>query len=146
MLLSQAAKATNAKVLKPILGRGFLAGGFDRVYDCVGSHASIDDALRITRGGGTVVMVGAAGVLPPLDLTFLWNKELKFEGTVFYGHEEHASKRQRTFDVVLDLLTTSSEGLAPLVTHRFPLEDYEKAIDVNLDRREHKSVKAVFQI
>ena len=145
-LLSQAAKATGSSLLKPILGRGFLAGGFDRVYDCVGSHASIDDALRITRGGGTIVMVGAAGVLPPLDMTFVWNKELKLEGTVFYGNEDYGREKRRTFDVVLDLLQSSHENLAQLVTHRFPLEEYAKAIDVNLDRREHKSVKAVFTI
>ena len=91
-------------------------------------------------------MVGAAGVLPPLDMTFLWNKELKFEGTVFYGNEDYKKEKRRTFDVVLDLLSDSHDGLAELVTHRFPLEDYARAIDVNLDRREHKSVKAVFKI
>ncbi|MEO8874361.1 MAG: zinc-binding dehydrogenase [Polyangiaceae bacterium] len=145
-LLEQAAAGTKSRVLKPILGRGFLSGGFDRIYDCVGSHASIDDALRITRGGGTIVMVGAAGVLPPLDLTFLWNKELKFEGSVFYGHEDFAGKKRRTFEVALELIESSHALLSPLVTHRFPLEAYEKAIDVNLDRRENKSVKAVFEI
>ena len=101
-------------------------------------------------------MVGAAGILPPLDLTFLWNKELKFEGTAFYGHEDLAllrgpkrvigGPRRRTFEVALDLLGDTHASLAPLVTHRFPLEAYEKAIDVNLDRREHKSVKAIFEI
>jgi L-iditol 2-dehydrogenase len=145
-LIDQAAAATKAGILKPILGRPFLSGGFDRVYDCVGSHASIDDALRITRGGGTIVMVGAAGVLPPLDLTFLWNKELKIEGSVFYGHEDFKGKRQRTFEAALDLLQGTHETLSPLVTHRFALESYEKAIDVNLDRKLHKSVKAVFEI
>lgn len=145
-LLDQAARATSSKLLKPILGRGFLAGGFDRVYDCVGSHASVDDALRITRGGGTIVMVGAAGVLPPIDMTFVWNKELKIEGTVFYGHEEWRGKRQRTFEITLDLLASTERKLAGLVTHRFPLEDYERAIDVNLDRRESRSIKAVFEI
>jgi len=145
-LLDQAAAATRSRLLKPILGRGFLSGGFDRIYDCVGSHASIDDALRITRGGGTIVMVGAAGVLPPLDLTFLWNKELKIEGSAFYGHEEFRGTKRRTFEVALDLLGDTHASLASLVTHRFPLEAYEKAIDVNLDRREHKSVKAIFEI
>ncbi len=145
-LIEQAAAATNAGILKPILGRPFLSGGFDRVFDCVGTHASIDDALRITRGGGTIVMVGAAGVLPPLDLTFLWNKELKLEGSAFYGHEEFKGKKQRTFEATLDLLQDTHTLLSPLVTHRFALESYEKAIDVNLDRKLHQSVKAVFEI
>lgn len=145
-LLEQAARETNSKILKPMIGRGFLAGGFDRIYDCVGSHASVDDALRVARGGATIVMVGAAGVLPPLDLTFVWNKELKLEGTVFYGHEEHAGKRQRTFETTLDLLGGTSRDLASLVTHHFELEDYERAIDANVDRRASKSIKTVFRI
>jgi threonine dehydrogenase-like Zn-dependent dehydrogenase len=147
-LLDQAARLTRADVLKPILGRGFLSGGFDRVYDCVGSHLSVDDALRITRGGGSIVMVGAAGVLPPIDMTFLWQKELKLEGTVFYGHEAWKAGRARTFEVCLELLTStpSQAKLGALVTHKFPLEDYAQAIEVNLDRRAHKSVKAVFAV
>ncbi len=148
-LLDQAARATSSDVLKPLLGRGFLSSGFDRVYDCVGSHASLDDALRITRGGGSIVLVGAAGVLPSIDWTFVWQKELAIEGTVFYGNEPWKGGRARTFDVCLELLSGSGagrSGLEHLVTHRFPLEEYARAIEVNLDRRQHKSVKAVFAI
>jgi threonine dehydrogenase-like Zn-dependent dehydrogenase len=130
----------------PSTGRGFLAGGFDRVYDCAGSQQSIDDALRITRGAGTIVMVGAAGMLPKLDWTFVWNKELKIEGTVFYGHEDWKGGCARTFETALELLASTEAPLAQLVTHRIPLEAYAQAIEVNLDRRAHKSVKAVFAI
>ncbi|HEX7664871.1 MAG TPA: alcohol dehydrogenase catalytic domain-containing protein [Polyangiaceae bacterium] len=145
-LIEQAAKETGSKTLKPMIGRPFLAGGFDRIYDCVGSHASIDDALRIARGGATIVLVGAAAVLPPLDLTFLWNKELKFEGTAFYGTEDFRGKRQRTFEATLDLMSGTKRELAPLVTHHFALDDYEKAIDANVDRRASKSIKTAFRI
>jgi threonine dehydrogenase-like Zn-dependent dehydrogenase len=92
--------------------------------------------------------VGAAGVMPPIDMTFVWQKELKLEGTVFYGTEDWRAKRARTFEVCLELLASESARapLAGLVTHRFPLEDYAKAIEVNLDRRAHASVKSVFRI
>jgi threonine dehydrogenase-like Zn-dependent dehydrogenase len=144
-LLTQAARATSSQVLKPVIGRPFLAGGFARVFDCVGSKASLDDALRVSRGGGTIVLVGNSGVMS-LDTTFLWNKELKVEGTVFYGTEDFRGRRARTFDATLELLASTKKPLASLVTHTFPLERYADAIAVNLDRSEHKSVKAVFQI
>jgi threonine dehydrogenase-like Zn-dependent dehydrogenase len=144
-LLTQAALATSSHVLKPVIGRRFLAGGFSRVFDCVGSKASLDDALRVTRGGGTIVLVGNSGVMS-LDTTFLWNKELKVEGTVFYGNEDFRGARARTFDATLELLGTTKKPLAQLVTHKFPLERYGEAIEVNLDRGVHKSVKAVFTI
>jgi L-iditol 2-dehydrogenase len=145
-LLDQAAAATGSELLRPVIGRPFLSGGFRRVYDCVGSRASLDDALRVTGGGGTIVMVGAAGEVPKIDLTFLWQKELKLEGTVFYAEEEWRGRRARTFEAVLELLGTTRAPLASLVTHKFPLERYGEAIDVNLDRQAHRSVKAVFRI
>ena len=144
-LLDQAALATSSQILRPVIGRPFLSGGFARVFDCVGSNASLDDSLRVTGGGGTIVLVGNSGQLS-LDTTFVWNKELKVEGTVFYGHENFRGRRARTFDATLELITGTKAPLARLLTHTFPLEDYAKAIEVNLDRGAHKSVKAVFRI
>jgi threonine dehydrogenase-like Zn-dependent dehydrogenase len=144
-LMDQAARATSAQILRPVIGRPFLSGGFDRVYDCVGTKPSFDDALRVTRGGGTIVLVGNSGQMA-LDTTFVWNKELKIEGTVFYGNEEFRGRRARTFDATLELITSTRAPLARLVTHTFPLEQYAEAIEVNLDRGKHKSVKAAFRI
>jgi threonine dehydrogenase-like Zn-dependent dehydrogenase len=112
----------------------------------VGTHKSLDDSMRVTGGGGTIVLVGNAAVLPPLDMTFVWAKELKIEGTVFYGNENWRGKRARTFEVCLDLLTTTQAPVGALLTHTFPLGHYRQAIDVNLDRRQSKSVKAVFDL
>jgi L-iditol 2-dehydrogenase len=145
-LMKQAALATSSEILKPALGRGFLTGGFSRVYDCVGSRASLDDSLRVTDGGGTLVLVGAAGILPKLDMTFVWSRELRIEGTVFYGNEEWKGGRARTFEACLELLTTTKFPVASLVTHTFPLESYGVAIAANLDRRESRSIKTVFDV
>jgi L-iditol 2-dehydrogenase len=145
-LMKQAALATSSRVLRPAIGRGFLTGGFSRVYDCVGSRASLDDAMRVTDGGGTLVLVGAAGILPNIDMTFVWSRELKLEGTVFYGHEEWRGQRARTFDACLELLTTTALPVDSLVTHTFPLGEYARAIECNLDRGRHRSIKAAFDV
>jgi threonine dehydrogenase-like Zn-dependent dehydrogenase len=142
-LLHAAAADTGSRVLHPMLGRGFLAGGYDRVFDCVGTQQSVDDVLRVTRPGGTVVMVGTPGVLPGLDLTFLWVRQLRVEGTVYYGFETWRGERARTFDVTLDLLRTTAAPLAELVTHKLPLDRYAEAIEASVDRRGARSVKAV---
>lgn len=145
-ILEQTSKLTGSRVLEPVIGRGFLQGGFDRVWDCVGSAQSLDDSMRVARAGGTVVMVGAAGIMPKIDLTFSWQKELKIEGTVFYGFETYKGSYQRTFAVTLDLLRTTDRPIGSLVTHAFPLERYADAIEANLDRHVHRSVKTVFKI
>jgi L-iditol 2-dehydrogenase len=145
-LLDQAARATSSQILRPVIGRPFLSGGFARVYDCVGSKQSLDDSLRVAGGGGSVVLVGAAGIVSGLDMTFVWQKELKIEGTVFYGNEAWRGGRARTFDATLELLASTKAPLGKLVTHRFPLEKYADAIEVNVARERHRSVKAVFAI
>ena len=50
-LLDIAAELTRAPRLKPVLGPEFLAGGFDRVFDCVGSVASLGRRFRRRAAG-----------------------------------------------------------------------------------------------
>jgi len=140
-LLDLAARATGASVLRPPIGGAFLAGGFDRVFDCVGSHRSVSDSMRIAAGGATIVLVGAPGVLPSLDWTFVWQKELRVEGTSYYAHESWRGGRARTFAATLELMTTTRAPLASLLTHRFGLEDYARSLDATIDRGAHRSVK-----
>ena len=141
--LRAAARDLGTAELRPVVGRGFLARGYDRVFDCIGSPQSLDDALRVVGPGGTVVLVGAAGIVPKLDLTTIWTREVKLEGTVYYGWERWKDERKRTFALTLELLAGSKRPLETLVTHRLRLEDYGEAIRVNLDRRGTSSVKAV---
>lgn len=142
-LLRCAARDLGTGVLWPEVGRGILKRGYSRVFDCIGSKQSLDDALRVTAAGGTIVLVGGAGVVPSLDLSTLWSREQKIEGTVYYGNERYKGERRRTFEVALELLAGTHRPLGSLVTHSFPLERYADAISVNVDRRNARSVKAV---
>ena len=141
------AERTGAKVYRPILGPPALAGGFDLTVDCVGSAQSVGDALRCTRSLGRVVLVGAAGVLKAVDWTTVWRNELTVLGSYVYGVEDFRGRRVHTFEAVRDLLA-AREGPDPgvLVTHRFPLERYREAVEANLHRRQHRSVKTVFEL
>jgi threonine dehydrogenase-like Zn-dependent dehydrogenase len=83
-------------------------------------------------------------VTPTLDLTFLWHKELKVEGTAYYAEEDWKGRSARTFEATLELLGSTRAPLAALVTHRYPLGDYARAIEASVHRTAHRSVKAVF--
>jgi L-iditol 2-dehydrogenase len=133
-------------VLRPVLGRPFLAGGYDLVLDCVGLPSTLDDALRAARPRGTVVIAGCQGVVKQVDLTFVWSRELRVVGTLAYGWcNDLEGNRRRTFDVTIDLMATDADRLRPMLTHTMPLEQYGKAIEVSLDRRTHRSVKAALR-
>jgi threonine dehydrogenase-like Zn-dependent dehydrogenase len=108
--------------------------------------STLDDALRSTRPRGTIVIAGCQGIVPRIDLTFVWSRELRIAGTVAYGWcDDRRGKRRRTFDVTIDLVADDAARLAPLVTHTFPLERYRDAVDVSLDRTKNRSVKAVLE-
>ncbi|MBI4497123.1 MAG: alcohol dehydrogenase catalytic domain-containing protein [Chloroflexi bacterium] len=140
-----AVQRAGARVYQPLRGRPVYAGGFDWVYDCVGSPDSLDGSLRVAGPRGRVVLVGCAGEIPRLDWSFVWARELHITGSYGYGREPSLEGGPHTFAVALRLVEEHpSYPLADLVTHRFPLARWREAIRVSLRRRQYESVKTVF--
>jgi len=140
------AKLSGASLYFPEVGGPTVLGGFDVVIDCVGSSRSLDDAVRFTRARGTTVLVGMPAVPKTVDWTTIWFKELDVRGAYAYGTEEVAGERLRTFSLALRLLAHGAADLGPLLTHRFPLRDYRRAIQTALFTGRHRSVKTVFDL
>ncbi|HOJ92378.1 MAG TPA: alcohol dehydrogenase catalytic domain-containing protein [Dictyoglomaceae bacterium] len=142
-LYEKVAEVTSAKVLKPILGKPVMIGGADVVYECVGSDSSIDDALRFTKQGGKLVLVGLVGVTKNVDWTFVWFKELKLAGTNSSSGEIFREERKRGYGIALQLMEEGLD-LSQLLTHTFDLKDYRKAIEMNFHRGRFGVVKSAF--
>ncbi|HYV44472.1 MAG TPA: zinc-binding dehydrogenase, partial [Myxococcaceae bacterium] len=141
------AALTGARVYRPVIGPPAMTGGFEVVFDCVGSQASVQDSLRYCRSLGRVVLLGAAGALERVDWTTVWKNEITIAGSYTYGMEVFRGKAMHTFQVALDLLARrEGPDPRPLVTHLFKLSEYGQAIEANLHRGKHKSVKAVFDL
>ncbi|HZS39973.1 MAG TPA: zinc-binding dehydrogenase, partial [Polyangia bacterium] len=135
---------TGARRHKAILGPDVLTGGFALTYDCIGSPDSFRDALQVTRSQGTIVLVGAAGLQPKVDLTPVWSREISVEGTCFYAPEP-ARARRHTLELTGDLLAEDgARAVDALITHHYPLEKYQEAVVANLERGRFRSVKTVF--
>jgi threonine dehydrogenase-like Zn-dependent dehydrogenase len=142
-LLDRVAALTGARRHKPVLGPDVLTGGFALTYDCIGSPESLRDALAVTRSQGTVVLVGAAGVIPKIDLTAIWSREISVVGTCFYAPEPAREKRH-TMELVCDLIAgDAGRPVDALLTHHFALEKYQEAVIANLERGRFKSIKTV---
>jgi len=138
------AEMLGAALRKPIMGKPVVIGGADLVFDCVGSGASIDDALRFTRSGGKVVLVGLAALPKGVDWTPIWLNELQVRGSYTYGLESYQGRRMHTFQVALNLMAEGGVDLAPLVTHKFKLEDYRRALAAVARKGRSGVIKAVF--
>lgn len=144
--LDLACSRTHAHLHRPTLGRPVLDWGFDLVFDCAGTPASLDDALRAARPGGAVILLGCAGVAPNLDWTLVWSRELQVLGSCGYGIESYRGDRLHTIALALQLLAAQPEyPVRDLVTHRFPLADYRKALRTAIEGKGAGAVKVVFQ-
>lgn len=143
--LTAAVERTGARRHRPLVGEDVLTGGFELVYDCVGTARSLDASLRIAGPRGRVAIVGGPGVIRNLDWTLAWTRELRIEGSYVYGTEHGLPGKPHTMDAAMRLLAGSPEvALGDLVTHRFGLEKWRAAFAAALDRRGSGALKVVF--
>ena len=127
---------------KPELGKPVVMGGADRVYECVGAPGTMEDALRLTKPGGEVTLVGMPAAKSSLDLTALWYKEIRSGGSYAYGAEDYKGERTSSFALALRL--APEIGLEKMVGPRFPLEKYREAIAAARSAGREGNVKVVF--
>ncbi len=94
-----------------------LTGGVSQVFDCVGSSASIAQALQIVAPGGEVVLVGMPSTVT-VDLTGMWHREVRLTGCYAYRRED--------FDAAIELVRRFELGQMVSATYR--LDEYDTAI------------------
>ncbi len=139
-------RLTQAESFRPELGKPVILGGVDVTFDCVASADTIDDALRMTRAGGQVMLVGMPAIPKNIDWTALWHKALNVRGVYAYGLESYDGKRIRTFSLGIQLLQQMGSELLPLVGGLFSLDNYQKAVQTALHTGKFGSVKTVFDL
>jgi L-iditol 2-dehydrogenase len=104
-----------------------LGGGFDLVFEATNRPEGAQLALRLARRGGTVVLEGISGREEPgLSADLIPLGQLRVQG--IFGASSAA------WAWVVDLFATGALDPRPLVTHRFPLEEFESAFDTLRDR------------
>lgn len=139
------AKWSGASVKQPVIGKQVVVGGADRTFECVGVSSSIDDAMRLTRNGGRVILVGAPGVIK-MDWTSIDSQELEVKSSFYYNHAEKFNGKQwKTFDLAIDLMARGKVDLEWLITHKFPLEKYKEAFEISNQRGKNKAIKIAFE-
>ncbi|MEO0420872.1 MAG: L-threonine 3-dehydrogenase [Pseudomonadota bacterium] len=93
--------------------------GFDVGMEMSGNAHALRDLLRVMHHGGSVALLG----IPPDDTAIDWNQVI-FKGLVLkgiYGRE--------MFETWYKMASMLQSGLdvSPIITHHFPVDDYEEA-------------------
>lgn len=118
-----------------VLDGGQLTDGVDLVVDCVGSEASLTQALQVVAPGGEVLVVGMPGHTT-LDLTTLWHRETAIRGCYAYTRPD--------FDHALALVADA--GLDRLLSATYPLARYTEAIEHAATAGARGAVKVAFDL
>ena len=138
---------TGAKLYKGMLGNKMLLGGYDAVYDTIGTQRTLHDALRWTRAGGAVVMVGLSPHLMRIDLTPVWYQEVSLIGSTGHGTETWpigSQQRRDTFAIAADLIEQGGIHPEKMITHRFALTDFREALSTAAGKSRSRAIKVAF--
>lgn len=122
------ASQAGARLYKRPFGAWFAMGGFDCVFDTVGSKKTIDTALRLSRAGGRAVLVGISLERTNVDLSPLWHQEVSVAGVLAHGCEHGGSQPMHTYDMVIDRVFDSGCAVEKLITDRFAFDDWKSAV------------------
>jgi len=137
------ARLTGAKLYEGMFHNRMLLGGFDIIYDCVGSARTLHDSLRWARARGSVVLVGVKLYPAKLDLNPIWFQEVDLVGVYAHGMEPWPGGPRHTYDLVIDLLRQGKVKIEGLITHRFTLSQWKQAI-LTASNKRTRSIKVVF--
>lgn len=131
----KAGKVMDAKFDVPQQVRSETAGaGADVAMVASGSKAAIIQGLRSVRKGGRVCIFGvpAKGTVLDYDISELYNSEQEI--LTSYGAAEKDTM------LALKVLSSRDHEFGSLVTHRFPLKDFSKAVEAASGRKTLKVV------
>ena len=96
--------------------------GVDLAYDATGSGAAICAAMTALKKKGKLIQIGLTKPKLEIEYSLLTAHEISLIGT--FGHN------WTSWETALKLIATGKVKTAPLVTHHFELDDWEKGFAV----------------
>jgi L-iditol 2-dehydrogenase len=91
----------------------------DVIFDCSGAPAAVHEAIRCARSGTRVILAGIYCENIVVDIAQVELRELMLIGSLMYIRDD--------FQTALSLIERHALRVAPLITHRFQLDEAAKA-------------------
>ncbi len=99
------------------------SGGVDVVLDMAGNKPAVDDGFAILRRAGTYTSFGIA----PAPFEFDMANNVVFKGARVIGI--NGRLMFKTWYQLRNFLDNKKVDLTPVISHRFPFKDFDKAIE-----------------
>ncbi|MGB9682806.1 MAG: zinc-binding dehydrogenase, partial [bacterium] len=108
--------------------------GLDIVFDASGNSSVIRETTRFAKRGGKIVFIGLASEdYIGLNINEITSKELDLLGIFRYAN---------VYKKAIDLVAKGKIDLKTLVTHHFPLEQTQEALEF-ADKNKDKCIKVI---
>ena len=142
-LVDEVARRVGVRPLVPWSKHGWLQDGPGVVYDTIGSTETVETSMRLLTTGGTLII---SGVEPPgrFEWTSLYFKELHVVGSNAFGVEDVRGVRKHAFEHYFDFVAEGLD-LTPVITHRFPLSEWDRAVLTLADVRRTGAIKVLLE-
>lgn len=123
-----------------------LKSSFDVVIESVGGKqsATLQSSIDLVAPGGIIGVIGVfdfdfMGTLP---LRKAFYKEIQIKGINSYSTWNKKSE----FEIAIQLIADGLVDVKPLITHKLPLSDFYKALNIAKRKEETGMIKLLFQI
>ncbi len=111
--------------------------GVDEAFECSGAPGTFNQAVRMVRKGGRVSLLGVppGSLMEPLPFKYIVHNEIAIFGS--RANPNVSSK-------VIHLISSGQLKVKDLVTHVFPLTEFDQALDTFVNRKDG-AVKVVIE-
>ena len=134
------ATVINAGKVDPVAAVKEATGGLgvDLAIECVGSSATLRQAMEMVRLGGTVLFFGIApAAMDNFNGYAMYYKEIKLVGS--------KGMAPKDFHMGIKIAESGKVDLHGLITHRFDLDHVKEALDL-VDRRPGDALRVVVNL
>ncbi len=118
--------------LRDVMGELGMTEGFDVGMEMSGVPTAFRSMLECMNHGGKIALLG----IPPAQMAIDWNQ------VIFKGLEIKGIYGREMFETWYKMVAMLQSGLdlTPMITHRFPVDDYEQAFATMLSGESGKVV------